>query len=331
MTLSELISFKVEIVNIFNNYEEIIYDLYQPIDKKLIEVAEAFYSDKSKLVLIKNNEMETIGHVCCFYNERKNQLEFGFFGQKDHKNDQVSTLLIEKIDDLRVKWGAKHIIGPINTPAAIYLYGFDRNDLKQKKYIERLTDNGYKERSRYRIFDMSILFLMASRNLKKPHDFIHIKSTNEYKGNDLKKDLYDISKAVISPISPDLVIPHELIDAILYVVKNFGYPECIQMTRDAETLELTGEAIFVPNIWPKHLVYKGKSDELRVVSGGWKKVKGKGMGYSKYHYTHFANICKKKGIKKLTVGPVNTKNIKAIKSLEKLGLPLEYEYIVLEK
>jgi hypothetical protein len=174
---------------------------------------------------------------------------------------------------------------------------------------------------------------MTSRRLKKPHDLIHIKSLKEYDGNDLKRDLHEILYKVISPIAPDLVIPFKLIDALLYAINQFGYPECIQMTRNNNG-EINGEAVFIPNMFEEHLINDGRSDELRVGSGGWilsKEEKEKGKGYSKYHYTHFANMCKTNKVKKLLIGQINTENIKAIKSCEKFKCPIEYKHVLLEK
>jgi len=302
-----------------------LFDLYIPIVPPAIQAMLSSYHS-SLMILVLDQQNNTVGHCCCFLNSKKNQLEFGFFGQFDHTNSSISNLLLENIESIASDWHAHKIIGPVNAPPGVYLYGFDTHDEKQKSYLQFFKNNLYSDYDSYRIYEIPIL---PKRNLKKPHNLIHIESMNGIDRNHLKRELHKASLKVIGPVADDLILPTELWDTVFYLIDHYGYPECIQLTYDNNN-EVNGTAVIIPNSNPQFLLNNGRSIELRIASGGWDQSHA-GKGYAMYHMYKFGNMCKKNKVKRLLIGQINTKNARAIRAMEKFGCPLAYEHLMVQK
>ncbi|MHA1268627.1 MAG: hypothetical protein ACTSPY_02465 [Candidatus Helarchaeota archaeon] len=314
-----------EIYDIEEAFNYFIYDLYIPMNKVALSVIKASYSPKSRMIVIKNGK-KILGHVYCFHNERSNSLEFGFFGQLDPIDNTITKSLLNKIEETAKSLSVNKIIGPVNAPPGIFLYGFEVNDEKQKNYYNIFLDNGYSNECIYRIYEIPIL---PKRNLVKPHGLIHVESIEGIDRNKLKKELHEASQKIIGAVSDELFVPQELWDAVFYMVDNYGYPECIQMTY-GEDNKINGTAIMIPNSNPEYLVNNGRSNELRIASGGWEQSQT-GKGYAMYHLYKFGNMCKKNKVKHLLIGQTDIQNKRALRAFEKFGCPMKFEHAVLNK
>ncbi|MHA1750850.1 MAG: hypothetical protein ACTSYZ_00645 [Candidatus Helarchaeota archaeon] len=320
----ESLGYEIEVIhNYIDNYDKIIYDLHVPLFKLALKVPWVSYSPESVLVLLKKDST-IMGHVCCFYNDKKQQLEFGFFGLKNKNDKNTMNGLLEIIEKYAKKWNVSKIIGPVNTPAGIYLYGFDST--KQIEYLNFFRENGYQDRHIYRIYEIPIL---PKRNVKKIHGLRHIESMEGIDRDFLKSELHKAAKIIIGDVSEDLIIPNEVWDAVFYLIDNYAYPECIQ-TAYNDNDEIQGSIIFLPNTNPEHLTNNGRTDELRIASAGWTR-ENTGKGYTLNHLYMFGNMCKKYHVKTLLGGQSDVSNYGVTRLMEKFGCKISYEHIVVEK
>ena len=323
MVLSELKTYNIKIVDKFwLKTNEIKYDLYQPVNQSIFKKVKNFYSSESCLILVKRNQ-ETIGHVICFLNHRKKQLEFGFFGTNNHTNENIAITLLEQIEELSKKWNVERIIGPVNTPAVIYLYGFDIE--KQKKYLDLFRLYDYMPRHQYNIYNIPI---QNWGRLRKPHGNTHLCS-GDIEQEDLKNKLRVTIEKVIGEITNDLIIPIKLMDIMFDVVNEYGHPEFIQIALN-ELSDIVAYGILIPDFNLPHIMNNGKSDQIRIGSGGMvKNHKKKGYGF--YHMHYFFDACKRYNIKRFLLGQSDINNTGITKLVNKLDGGIEISHIILQK